>query len=432
MPEEREAAASGKQAQESFKAAREAGEDFVLEDIAVDATGKEALRPDAPERAKQGLVYCLDATSDIRRGQSKHQTEVYPPTLRATSDNPSPPSLSTLALEDVTYTHRALILHFSTLVCMLQYLTHTSVQFYPRETWNNSIVNVSKSVRKFRIGMAFIFAAHVLAFPTIDLVFQPNWATSASDFIYPPNIFPAPPDFFALVADFIEGILLKPDHKRATDSIRGLNDTFYGIGVYTVMELFFMAVECFSVSGFDFNPLESLLMNCTPGLSPFLTVYEVFSVPSRAARFLLAFYCYVERTEEDIWSLLRPCIHDGILAPSTDQRLRYADWLFIWAKERTAVSLRMGQLVDEYHAVLDAHEAAGDTWCRNSPGNELFDVFEPTFLAGGLNADFNLGHLIFGHATWQSLGGRVSNRDDPVTAVYRKHGLLDHCGRRTP
>ncbi|KAK7059527.1 hypothetical protein R3P38DRAFT_2495563 [Favolaschia claudopus] len=315
MPEEREAAASGKQAKESFKAAQEAGEDFVLEDIAVDATGKEALRPDAPERAKQGLVYCLDATSDIRRGQSKHRTEVYSPTLRATSDNPTPPSLSTLVLEDVTYTHRALILRsfMSYLWLQLQCLTHTSVQFYPRETWNDSIVNVSKTVRKFRIGMAFIFAAHVLAFTTIDLVFQPNWATSASDFIYPPNIFPAPPDFCALVADFIEGILLKPDHKRATDSIRGLNDIFYGIGVYTVMELFFIA-----------------------GLSPLLTVYEVFSVPSRAARFLLAFYCYVECTEEDIWSLLRPCIHDGILAPTTDQRLRYADWLFIWAKERTA------------------------------------------------------------------------------------------------
>ncbi|KAK7013537.1 hypothetical protein R3P38DRAFT_2546140 [Favolaschia claudopus] len=314
MPEEREAAASGKQAKESFKAAQEAGEDFVLEDIAVDATGKEALRPDAPERAKQGLVYCLDATSDIRRGQSKHRTEVYSPTLRATSDNPTPPSLSTLVLEDVTYTHRALTRRsfMSYLWLQLQCLTHTSVQLYPRETWNDSIVNVSKTVRKFRIGMAFIFAAHVLAFPTIDLVFQPNWATSASDFIYP-HIFPAPPHFCALVADFIEGILLKPDHKRATDSIRGLNDIFYGIGVYTVMELFFIA-----------------------GFSPLLTVYEVFSVPSRAARFLLAFYCYVECTEEDIWSLLRPCIHDGIRAPTTDQPLRYADWLFIWAKERTA------------------------------------------------------------------------------------------------
>ncbi|KAK6996874.1 hypothetical protein R3P38DRAFT_1946623 [Favolaschia claudopus] len=402
MPEEREAAASGKQAQEAFNTAQEDGEDFVLEDIAVDATEKEAKRRDAPERAKEGLVYCLDATSSIKRGQSKHQTEVYPPTLRATPQNPTPPSLSTLVLQEVTYTHRALLLHFGTLVCMLQYLTHTNVQFYPREMWNTSIMNVSKSVRKFHIGMAFIFASHVLAFPTIDLVFQPNWATSASHFIYPPNIFPAPPDFLALVADFIDGILLKPDHKRACDSIRGLNDIFYGIGVYTVMELFFMA-----------------------GLSPFLTVYEVFSVPSRAARFILAFYCYVARTENDVWGLLKPCIHNGILAPTIDQRLRYADWLFVWAKERTSVSLRMASLVDEYHAVIDAWAVSGEIWCRNSPDIGLFDVFEPTFLASALQTEHNLGHLIFGEALWRSLGSCSSKRDDPITAVYRKHGLLN-------
>ncbi|KAK7021680.1 hypothetical protein R3P38DRAFT_3541418, partial [Favolaschia claudopus] len=240
--------------------------------------------------------------------------------------------------------------------------------------------------------MAFIFASHVLAFPTIDLVFQvwnlnislcfvsytrkPNWATSASHFIYPPNIFPAPPDFLALVADFIDGILLKPDHKRAW-------------------------------------------------LSPFLTVYEVFSVPSRAARFILAFYCYVARTEEDVWGLLKPCIHNGILAPTTDQRLRYADWLFVWAKERTSVSPRMASLVDEYHAVIDARAASGEIWCRNSPDIGLFDVFEPTVLASALQTEHNLGHLIFGESLWGSLGSCSSKRDDPITAVYRKHGLLN-------
>lgn len=45
-------------------------------------------------------------------------------------------------------------------------------------------------------------------------------------------------------------------------------------------------------------------------------------------------------------SLLQPYIHNGILAPTTEQRVKYADWLFVWAKERTAMPYRMAQLVD--------------------------------------------------------------------------------------
>ncbi|KAJ7913121.1 hypothetical protein B0H13DRAFT_1612889, partial [Mycena leptocephala] len=81
---------------------------------------------------KEGLVYDLDAHCTVKRGQNHHQTAVYPPTLCVTPENPDPPSLSTLALERITYTHRAIILHFGTLsLWYFQYLTHTSVQFYP-------------------------------------------------------------------------------------------------------------------------------------------------------------------------------------------------------------------------------------------------------------------------------------------------------------
>lgn len=106
--------------------------------------------------------------------------------------------------------------------------------------------------------MAFIFASHVLAFPSLDLVFQvgnttvlmfnyvliaiqPTWATSLTDFAFPPNIFTSPQDYLVLVAQWIEALLLKPRHTRACDTIRECNTLFYGIGVYTVMELFFMA-----------------------------------------------------------------------------------------------------------------------------------------------------------------------------------------------
>ncbi|KAF8203455.1 hypothetical protein K438DRAFT_2015153 [Mycena galopus ATCC 62051] len=372
MPETRETTGSGKQAQMEYQTAKAAGASFVLENIAVDATKAEAKRSDASREAKDGLVYILDATSAIKRGQNHHQTHVYPPQLRVTTKNPDPPPLSTLVLEKITYTHRALILHFGTLFLM---------------------------VRKFNIGMALIFSDHVLAFPSIDLVFQPTWATSLDDFNIPPNIYTSTVDFLDLVADWIEGILQEPHFGRACDEIRDCNHIFYGIGVYTVMELFFMA-----------------------GLSPFLTLYEVFSVPSRAARFLLAFYSYIDRSERDLWSLLEPCIHDGILAPTTEQRLRYADWLYVWAKDRTSMPLRMASLVDEYNSMLEDLSRLDSMWSRSDV--ELFDVFEPTFLAAGLRAKPTLGHLIFGQDSWLSSGGELSENDDPLTALYRKYDLL--------
>ncbi|KAJ6594977.1 hypothetical protein B0H10DRAFT_2197379 [Mycena sp. CBHHK59/15] len=247
----------------------------------------------------------------------------------------------------------------------LQYLTHTLVQFYPYEKWEKSIRNVCK----FSIGVAFIFTSQVLAFPSIDMVFQISQS--------PPNIFSSTGEFLVLVADWIESILLKPRYTRACDTIRNCNNIFYGIGVYTVMELFLMA-----------------------GLSPFLTLYEVFSNPSCTARFLTAFYSYIAQSEQDLWTLLQPCIHDGILAPTTDQCLRYADWLYVWAKERTSMPLHMAQLVDEFH---------------------LCDVFESTILGPGLESQMNLGHLIFGDDTWLLLGGRRCAEDDPITTVYQKH-----------
>jgi hypothetical protein len=163
MPECRECTASGKHAQHTHETEKAAGNKFILESIAIDATEAEAARPGASKEAKEGLVYDLDAHCTVKRGQNHHQTAVYPPTLCVTPENPDPPSLSTLALEKITYTHRAIILHFGTLffmVCLLyyvldthpksllkfQYLTHTSVQFYPREIWERSIWNVSKNV----------------------------------------------------------------------------------------------------------------------------------------------------------------------------------------------------------------------------------------------------------------------------------------------
>lgn len=127
MPEALECEAAGQQAEKSFNAAQDTGHQFVLQKIAVDATKAEAARRDASQEAKEGLVYDLDATSTVKRGQNYHQTDVYPPTLRATADNPYPSPLSTLVLEKITYTNRAMILHFGTLFFMVGFYLHVFI-----------------------------------------------------------------------------------------------------------------------------------------------------------------------------------------------------------------------------------------------------------------------------------------------------------------
>jgi hypothetical protein len=119
MPECKECIASGKQAQHCHHAAQAAGHDFTLQGLALDATNLEAAQPKASQLAKDGLVYDLDTSCTIRRGQTSNQTPVFPPMLCPTLQNPNPPLLTTLHLEKITYTHRAIILHFGTLFFMV-------------------------------------------------------------------------------------------------------------------------------------------------------------------------------------------------------------------------------------------------------------------------------------------------------------------------
>ncbi|KAJ6549359.1 hypothetical protein B0H10DRAFT_2242913 [Mycena sp. CBHHK59/15] len=83
----------------------------------------------------------------------------------------------------------------------------------------------------------------------------------------------------------------------------------------------------------------------------------------------------------------------------------------------------MAGLVDDFHFQLEALGDLNTVWGRDST-DQLFDVFEPTFLAAGLQSDPNLGHLIFGEEAWLAAGGKRSICDDAITALYRKYKLL--------
>ena len=91
----------------------------------------------------------------------------------------------------------------------------------------------------------------------------------------------------------------------------------------------------------------------------------MFDCPSRVARLCLAIYAFETKSKEEIWwtfinnsrgyvsdlifrPLLRPCIVDGILAPTINQRLTYGAWLHVYAKSRCQLPERMAELTDVY------------------------------------------------------------------------------------
>lgn len=43
---------------------------------------------------------------------------------------------------------------------------------------------------------------------------------------------------------------------------------------------------------------------------------------------------------------------EGVLAPTNDQRLKYADWLHVYAKDRTEIPRRMKTLLRDYNVCL--------------------------------------------------------------------------------
>ncbi|KAJ7101589.1 hypothetical protein C8R43DRAFT_243241 [Mycena crocata] len=323
-------------------------------------------------------------------------------TKKAAGSSAESHSLDELVLKGLSYTHRALILDLGALFLMVQWLTHTSAQIYPRSLWESSVKVTHKKVRKFRVGMALIFRNYVLAFLSSDLVFQPTWKTSRDQL---PD---SPADFYSKnwifldsLASWMRGRLGGLRNGLACEVIRNVSDVFLGIGVYTVIELFFLA-----------------------GLSPFMTEAELFSNPSRTARFAGAYLQYLHHSRTGLPGLLWPAMKAGYLAPTTRQRLAYMDWLYVYAKDRTRLPVRMAELVDYYISCLDSLSSASEPWVRYET-TTLYDVFEPTLISTALSLEHNLGHLIYGRDNWVGLGGHLSDGQDSLTNFFHEQGLLD-------
>ncbi|KAJ6517339.1 hypothetical protein C8R47DRAFT_1312853, partial [Mycena vitilis] len=162
------------------------------------------------------------------------------------------------------------------------------------------------------------------------------------------------------------------------------------------------------------------------GLSPLLTEEEVFSNPSRTARFCAGYLQFQDKSLKDLSGLLRPAMHSGYLAPTTSQRLKYIDWLHVYAKDRSRIPLRMAKLVDDYIKRVEELSSL-PTWTRYET-DCLYDVFEPSLVPAALSLPHNLGHLIYGQELWAELGGAVSDGQDELTRFFHQQGTL---GSRT-
>ncbi|KAF8835226.1 hypothetical protein BDN67DRAFT_1015720 [Paxillus ammoniavirescens] len=243
---------------------------------------------------------------------------------------PCPPPVSTLCLQGpktVQASNHAIILNFGTLHLSIAFLTHTSIQLYPKDVWVKSVVSVHKELRKFYIGLAFEFEDFVLAFVTLDIMFQPVWGERVSELPFRhPDVFIDHGAFLEAIAGWVLNRSSSPRNRLALTAVRESVE-WHGVSVYTAIELFVMA-----------------------GVSPFLLEHEVFNNPSRTAWLCDAFYTFARRarTGNDLWELICPCIRDGVLAPTIEQRLRYKYWLLAYGKSHMRCTECLAALVEEY------------------------------------------------------------------------------------
>ncbi|KAF8150353.1 hypothetical protein K438DRAFT_1865641 [Mycena galopus ATCC 62051] len=350
MPESREATASHMILDDSLSTVIKTDGFLPLEGIEIDATDKEAKRFPKGHLAQSGLPYQIDSSCAVKRGQINLRVS----SILKYGEPPESKSKDRRVVSPTSY-------------CM---------------------------VRKFRVGMALVFTDYVIGFLSSDLVFQPTWALSRDELSSSPSDFYSREwDFLPALSEWMLGRVGMERNGLACEVIRTTNDVFLGIGVYTVIEIFFLA-----------------------GLSPFLTEAELFNNPSRVARLCRGYFEFLHKSHTSLWM-------GGYLAPTTQHRLGYIDWLHVYAKDRCKIPYRMAKLVDDYVAQVKQQSTLSERWTRYDT-DLFYDVSEPTLLSTFLSLDHNLGHLVFGTHQWTELGGTLSECPDPVTSYFAQQGLL--------
>ncbi|KAJ8462920.1 hypothetical protein ONZ51_g10587 [Trametes cubensis] len=374
------------------------------------------------QRLANGLVYILDSKSKIRRGTQNAQEYVYP----HVGGQPLP-SFNGIRLKRVYTTPRTVVLDLDELSLQVRLQTHTVTQVYTREQWYSELAPVPSKVRKFRVGMALEMDEFVVAFLTLDNLFTPYWfKTSANPPVRHADVYLEWGNFLGEMATHVRMEAAK-GFRSEDYAINFVRKKVGGVGIYMSEELFFLS-----------------------GVSPFITLGEFLGCPSRVARFCEAFWVLAQRAHCLLTQLMEPCYHGYVLAPTTNQRMRYVRWLYVHAKKQVMVSERMKFMWNEYQNALRkmtqmaASPFASELYCNIDAG--FYDVFEPTYIRSALAKDRNLGHLVFGNEAWAALASRwglsysgppMDNSNklapalDPLTSLYSSLGLLGSSNARS-
>ncbi|KAI0685134.1 hypothetical protein BC835DRAFT_1421541 [Cytidiella melzeri] len=354
-----------------------------------DPTRDESTRS-SDERAHAGHVYQLKPTAQIERGQNGSQTMVYPEALgnrrKITVKDQH------LFLAEADWTPRDVVLRFrnlfgQSLYAQVKLFTHVLAQVYTREQWENAIMVVPRSQRKFAVGLAFEFRNHFLAFVSRDLLVQDLPASERFDIHREPLKF-----LEALVSEVHKRF--SPRCQRDCLAVVKVRELLHGCGAYTVCEVFHRA-----------------------GLPVTLTEHDLLDNGSRVARLVLAFYHIAAEGTEEILPWLEKYKYHHIIAVDKDHRNDFAKFLKVYGQDVTLTTKRQKELIMEIQG-----------------GNSCYDAFEPALVKRGLLfGGWSLGRLAFGRDHWTkfiALGlqqhadadmiATLKNNDniDPLTAYY--------------
>ncbi|KAH6905731.1 hypothetical protein BKA70DRAFT_1430599 [Coprinopsis sp. MPI-PUGE-AT-0042] len=359
--------------------------------------------------ATDGMVFTLDNTCRLLRGTFKKQSFLLGKELQRTKENPNPIPITSLKLKGVQFMVRALIVDLDRIFLRLAYLTHTSVQVYSRAQWDTTITKVSRKNRRFKVALGIVTRDYVLAFLSMDLLFQPCWNTSLKELgPFPPYVYTEWAAFLEVMGIWLEEQLQKPSCGSISTVMRQNPWIFPGVGGYTVSEIAVMA-----------------------GISPYEIARAVIFCPSRFARLCEAIWVYTHKSETELDAILRPCLHNGVLAPTEAQRLKYPQHMIIWGKPAVMYPKRVVLLANTYNETIASieNDMQGQRWYRADYTDILHDPFEPAFIRPSFEVkgrEYYLGHLIFGDEVWSTLrdkaGLPTSPPDtpiDPLTRAYR-------------
>ncbi|VDC04978.1 unnamed protein product [Peniophora sp. CBMAI 1063] len=383
------------------------GWDPRLRNIFVDIT-KDERNTTGSQRLKRGFIDSLACAMDIKRGSKSIQKPVFPHQMFNSFEDLLDAKLELTGIE---HTGRSIVLVFGDLLC--QPLTHTNIQIYDAANWEavyrtSHLPLIGKhpesKMRTFKCALAFQVGDHVISFNTLDFLFQVTWAWARErndpvkglahrDF----SVLDQWPEFVSLWATLIqETVTKKTKSKGLTGSLRNwLTDpknTMYnpGVGAYSVAEVMHLA-----------------------GLPTDISLGDLLRSPSRVCRYLLALYQFLFVARYRIWvELVRACIHNNILAPRSSQRLKYADYLHVWAKDVCYTTIRHYDAVNTYNLA------------KKDKNLENLDAFEPTLLKDAIRHAPELVPVLFGHLEGcklfdNELDGTETWIDNPLLAAFR-------------